>query len=909
MIKDKNYSEPVYYAAISKDKENIMESSSGGVFFELCKSIISKGGKVYGAVQSDKIKIEHRAAQTLEEASNFRKSKYLRSNMGNCYSQILEDLQQGRIVLFSGVGCQISGLYSYLKKEFKNLYTCEVVCHGVPLEKAMDKYIKEKESEVHDEIKQIIYRDKRKGWKKNSICEKYVSGKEEVVLSEEHPVHSLYLRGINMERGCGSCKYQRLPRIADITLADFWKYQGYLKNEGEDIGISLIGINSQKGEILLNETKKSIRLDISDKETVLKSCRHMSQPPYLHPSQRAFQSLIAEQDFMTLYKLFVSLEEIRVSEECQILSQPNEEKIIDIFWEDTQEVIYIVNEAKVIEGIITFGSFISNYSKSQEWVNRNFVKIVWSFDCVERIQKIFEDNKKINRLPVVDNKGRFLFEVRRTAGANGKKDARKMLLPFSIMLHRKIKCLYVKRPDLLIDFPYTESQKRRIKHSVSFPVMQENMEQYCEDLQEIYESKFSEDYVNGLCKIPKIAKLGNSYRHLDALSKYVNVIGGMRVTTNQPEDYLSTIHLYGRCGVFGYAVEDEETLPSKLQYIINKDNKKIRVVNHGLWGADNEKIINNLLEDLKDKKIEENDIVILYMDYLPIIEELKALFVENLDTTIPFHDFIRNHGNFFDKPGHMTAEGYQFLAMYLYQYMCENDYLSEKKYVKKCNLINDNVKSLPNELAEYLVKIKEKLPENIIENSTIGSIVMNCNPFTKGHRYLVERALQDVDVLIIFVVEEDKSYFSFEDRFNMVKSGVADLENVFVFPSGNYMISSLTFPEYFTKEQQQNVSISPADDVLLFAQYIAPYLNISIRFVGTEPTDKVTEQYNQTLKSILPMYGISLSEIKRMKVRDRSVSASTVRNLIKNNELDNLKELLPRTTWEYLVQRGMLGVD
>lgn len=129
---------------------------------------------------------------------------------------------------------------------------------------------------------------------------------------------------------------------------------------------------------------------------------------------------------------------------------------------------------------------------------------------------------------------------------------------------------------------------------------------------------------------------------------------------------------------------------------------------------------------------------------------------------------------------------------------------------------------------------------------------MNSNPFTEGHRYLVEYALAYVSRLYIFVVEEDKSFFSFKDRFEMVKRGVEDLENVFVIRSGNMIISANTFPVYFRKEaiKKYEERALANVDLRVFAQYIAPVVNIRYRFVGEEPFDLVTKEYNRKMKGI-----------------------------------------------------------
>jgi [citrate (pro-3S)-lyase] ligase len=186
------------------------------------------------------------------------------------------------------------------------------------------------------------------------------------------------------------------------------------------------------------------------------------------------------------------------------------------------------------------------------------------------------------------------------------------------------------------------------------------------------------------------------------------------------------------------------------------------------------------------------------------------------------------------------------------------------------------------------------------QSFTSGAIVMNCNPFTLGHRYLIEYAMSKVDNLYIFVVEEDKSYFKFKDRIELVRQGTADLANVRVIPSGQYIISRETFGLYFEKDQNQNAEIDCSQDVELFAEHIAPAMNIEIRFAGEEPLDNVTKQYNDTMRRILPRYGVRFEIIPRLETDGEVISASKVRKLLENKDFDAIAKLVPKTTLDYL---------
>ena len=193
----------------------------------------------------------------------------------------------------------------------------------------------------------------------------------------------------------------------------------------------------------------------------------------------------------------------------------------------------------------------------------------------------------------------------------------------------------------------------------------------------------------------------------------------------------------------------------------------------------------------------------------------------------------------------------------------------------------------------------ESLPEKDSEG-TVGAAVMNCNPFTKGHRYLIETAAGQCDKLYIFVLSEDKSAFSAADRLEMVKLGTADLPNVTVLPTGPYLISSATFPTYFLKDRESATQVQCLLDIAIFAKYYAPRLGITRRYVGTEPLSPTTNRYNQALKQHLPSPGIDVIEIPRLTQDNTPISASAVRRALQEKDTETLQAFLPETTLTYL---------
>jgi [citrate (pro-3S)-lyase] ligase len=251
-----------------------------------------------------------------------------------------------------------------------------------------------------------------------------------------------------------------------------------------------------------------------------------------------------------------------------------------------------------------------------------------------------------------------------------------------------------------------------------------------------------------------------------------------------------------------------------------------------------------------------------------ITELINKLFEEGI-----YHSFI------FTKPGNVSifsSLGYELIHQ-----------------VKDVALLENGIYTINS----YLDKLIKKY--NISDNKK-AALVMNCNPFTLGHRYLIEKASEENEEVIVFIVEEDKSLFPFETRFELVKKGTEHLKNVTVIPGGEYIISSATFPSYFLREEGPRLRAYTELDAGIFAKYFCSKLNITKRYVGTEPYDKVTNAYNEALRDVLSQYGIDLRLVQRKKQGTYEISASTVRKLIKEDNFEELKFILPKTSLEFL---------
>ncbi len=191
------------------------------------------------------------------------------------------------------------------------------------------------------------------------------------------------------------------------------------------------------------------------------------------------------------------------------------------------------------------------------------------------------------------------------------------------------------------------------------------------------------------------------------------------------------------------------------------------------------------------------------------------------------------------------------------------------------------------------------------KTNDVASIVVNCNPYTNGHKYLIEKASAENELVYLFVVQEDLSVFPFDIRWELIKKGTAHLDNIVMIPGGDYIVSGKTFPQYFLKgvAEQDIVNCQGRLDIKIFCEYIAPVLGIKKRYVGTEKYCKTTAGYNDAMRSLLPEANIEFIEVDRKKEiinnGEEYISASKIRDAIRNDELEKHWHLLPEVTQDF----------
>lgn len=245
------------YAALVKDDTERKKSSSGGVFACLARQTIKQGGSVFGVLLDQDLTVRHAEVTDLSKLEPLRGSKYVQSEVGLSFQQVRQRLQERKKVLFSGTPCQVAGLKNYLQKDDPNLLTVDILCHGVPSPGLFRKYIQSEEAISGSKLKDIQFRSKRIGWKKFLTVRIFADGMEATWADTFVPgfLENLYLRD-----SCYSCQFAASERQGDITLGDYWGYSesapAYL--EDDDKGISLVLINSAKGEQEFSAIRKKI---------------------------------------------------------------------------------------------------------------------------------------------------------------------------------------------------------------------------------------------------------------------------------------------------------------------------------------------------------------------------------------------------------------------------------------------------------------------------------------------------------------------------------------------------------------------------------------------------------------------------------------------------------------------------
>lgn len=280
------------YAAATKNEKAIRRSASGGVFSALAQKFLEDNGAVYGAAmiqQENELCTKHIRVDDVDQLRLLQGSKYVQSNTDDSYVLVKQDLVDGKPVLFSGTPCQIVGLKGYLGKEYQNLCTVDIICHGVPSSRFFNAYLSRLNQKYKGQVRDFLFRDKSKGWglhAKYEYINKRGRKKAKSIPAETSSYFDMFLKAEIYRENCYVCPYASRERVGDITLGDYWGVQRehpeIMRDAGgpcsENDGISCVLVNTEKGQNILNRIADDIHLFASTINKIANENGQLSAP-------------------------------------------------------------------------------------------------------------------------------------------------------------------------------------------------------------------------------------------------------------------------------------------------------------------------------------------------------------------------------------------------------------------------------------------------------------------------------------------------------------------------------------------------------------------------------------------------------------------------------------------------------
>lgn len=293
------------HAFRAKDSNRLFHSASGGAADIATKAVLDKNGVVYGAAYDHDLKVSHIEVTETSEAKRLQSSKYVQSDIGNTYRQAKLKLQEGHIVLFTGTPCQIAGLYSFLDKTYENLFTIDLVCHGVPSPLLFQKYLEWYGNKIGKKVESYNFRSKQKwGWGTRYLVKTKTKIKTNILSLDRYGKH--FMLGDCYRESCYRCRFANTNRPADLTIGDFWGIEKSHPDFSSHLGVSVVLTNTKNGQRLLDWMKKDADIIPATLDEAL-----VKQGNLIHPTKRptmrdSFYLNLAKDDFID--KLHVGLQ-------------------------------------------------------------------------------------------------------------------------------------------------------------------------------------------------------------------------------------------------------------------------------------------------------------------------------------------------------------------------------------------------------------------------------------------------------------------------------------------------------------------------------------------------------------------------------------------------------------------------
>ena len=312
--KIKQKEEKKVYRMTTNNKELIRKSSSGGAFSliveEIIKNNTNKKYKIYGCALEEDLVARHIGIDNIEEISIFRKSKYVQSDLQNTYSNIKKELKEGKNIIFTGTPCQVAGLINFVGKEnAQNLYTIDLICHGVPSPMIFNKYLKYLERKNKAKIKSFNFREKLKLMNIKDSYGINVKFKNDKIV-KEYSFNNLYMlgffKGLYYRPCCEFCPFANMDRVSDITIGDFWGINKKYKKLNPHEGISVCIANNQKGQSIIKSLSERVNIVQEEPKLAVENNKNLSRPSKFSSNrQKFFDELIKTDNFEQAIKLFV----------------------------------------------------------------------------------------------------------------------------------------------------------------------------------------------------------------------------------------------------------------------------------------------------------------------------------------------------------------------------------------------------------------------------------------------------------------------------------------------------------------------------------------------------------------------------------------------------------------------------
>lgn len=280
--------ETAAYVGYCRNEAIREQSSSGGIFSALAEWVLQQDGVVFGAAFDENFEVCHTAIETTAELGKLRGSKYVQSRLGNAYSEVKHYLEMERIVLFTGTACQIAGLKKYLNREYVNLYTVDVLCHGVPSPEIWKKYLTEQEKRYGASIEKIEFRNKKRGWNNFSMKIVFSDRQQYSVRFSEDKFMQMFLGNLDLRSSCYACPFKTIPRMSDMTIGDSWGIEKVMPDLGDDKGTSVVLVHSSKGKRMLQEVAEKLLLREVKMDAVLSPAADSRKSVEMHPNRKKY---------------------------------------------------------------------------------------------------------------------------------------------------------------------------------------------------------------------------------------------------------------------------------------------------------------------------------------------------------------------------------------------------------------------------------------------------------------------------------------------------------------------------------------------------------------------------------------------------------------------------------------------